>query len=280
MSLQNSHQISDVKIMLKEGQKGTGIASIEKTSTSGVVDTYTITYEDGRKSTFNVTNGSSIASIVKTGTQGHVDTYTITLTDGSTSTFEVTNGNGMGSKISVLLRPYAEGDPDAQWAHNYYFVNPVQLKKGNQVIAEVNFSQRPNPPLGHECDGVATFSYIEEVGTFTVCAECRDAKDPTWSQVIEQEISAPYFGAYEALLQPTTMFVYAVIHHPSGSFITINDSAKFLYSRNTPESGVLTVPLAYEPTSETPRFIWVFWNGTRKDFTITENGQEIVADFR
>jgi hypothetical protein len=79
--------------MLARGTKGNGIASIVKTSTSGLVDTYTITYDDGAKETFNVTNGSSIASITKTSTVGLVDTYTITLTDGTTGgTFTVTNG--------------------------------------------------------------------------------------------------------------------------------------------------------------------------------------------
>lgn len=37
--------------------RGTGIASIEKTDTEGLVDTYTITYENGYTSTFTVTNG-------------------------------------------------------------------------------------------------------------------------------------------------------------------------------------------------------------------------------
>ena len=93
MSMQNSHQLSEVKVMLARGTKGNGIASIAKTSTSGLVDTYTITYDDGAKETFNVTNGSSIASISKTSTVGLVDTYTITLTDGTTGgTFTVTNG--------------------------------------------------------------------------------------------------------------------------------------------------------------------------------------------
>ena len=36
--------------------------------------------------------GASIASIVLTSTSGLVDTYTVTLTNGNTSTFEVTNG--------------------------------------------------------------------------------------------------------------------------------------------------------------------------------------------
>lgn len=44
----------------EEGQKGkdgVSIQNIEKTSTSGSVDTYTITYSDGSTSTFKVTNG-------------------------------------------------------------------------------------------------------------------------------------------------------------------------------------------------------------------------------
>ena len=45
----------------------------------------------------NGENGVGIVSIVKTGTSGLVDTYTITYTDDSTSTFTVTNGaNGGG----------------------------------------------------------------------------------------------------------------------------------------------------------------------------------------
>jgi hypothetical protein len=39
------------------GATGNGIASITKTGTSGLVDTYTITYTNGNTSTFTVTNG-------------------------------------------------------------------------------------------------------------------------------------------------------------------------------------------------------------------------------
>lgn len=41
-----------------KGADGSGIASIDKTSTVGLVDTYTITYDDGDTDTFNVTNGA------------------------------------------------------------------------------------------------------------------------------------------------------------------------------------------------------------------------------
>ncbi|MBQ1297525.1 MAG: hypothetical protein IIY21_26010, partial [Clostridiales bacterium] len=50
--------ISDIifKTMMLKGEAGGTIASIEKTSTSGVVDTYTITLNDGTTTTFEVTN--------------------------------------------------------------------------------------------------------------------------------------------------------------------------------------------------------------------------------
>ena len=41
-----------------KGADGNGIASITKTSTAGLVDTYTITYDDGNTTTFDVTNGA------------------------------------------------------------------------------------------------------------------------------------------------------------------------------------------------------------------------------
>lgn len=86
------------------GEPGVGIASIVKTATVGLVDTYTITYDDLRTTTFEITNGQNgtdgrdgtdgngIVSIAKTSTAGLVDTYTVTFDDGDTTTFEVTNG--------------------------------------------------------------------------------------------------------------------------------------------------------------------------------------------
>lgn len=90
---------------------GRGIVSILKTSTSGNIDTYTITYTDDTTSIFEVTNGidgtdgRGIVSIKKTGTTGLVDIYTITYTDNTTSTFNVANGKGITNieKISTNL---------------------------------------------------------------------------------------------------------------------------------------------------------------------------------
>lgn len=70
------------------GATGNGIASIEKTSTVGLVDTYTITYTNGMTSTFTVTNGQDgenefIGTLAEwnaltTAQQKEYDTYQIT----------------------------------------------------------------------------------------------------------------------------------------------------------------------------------------------------------
>lgn len=77
--------------------RGKGIASIAKTNTSGLVDTYTITYSDGATTTFTVTNGKGISSITKESTSGLVDTYKITYNSGNPTTYTVTNGRGINT---------------------------------------------------------------------------------------------------------------------------------------------------------------------------------------
>ena len=103
MSLQNSHQISDVKVMLVKGADGNGIVDISLTGQSGIVDTYTITLSNGDKYTFTVTNGNGIDRIEKTATHGLVDTYTIYFDNGDTETFDVTNGMGGGMSARLLI---------------------------------------------------------------------------------------------------------------------------------------------------------------------------------
>lgn len=94
-----------------KGTDGRAITSIEKIDTSGLVDTYKISFSDNTSVNFTVTNGSSIKSIAKTGTSGLTDTYTVTLTDNTTSTFTVTNGNGIAS-IALQSGTHAAGTTD------------------------------------------------------------------------------------------------------------------------------------------------------------------------
>ena len=84
------------------GYTGNGIESYVKTSTTGLVDTYTITFTDGNTTTVDVTNGRGIVSITGPVSVGNVDTYTINYNDGTTSTFTVTNGiDGVNPTVTV-----------------------------------------------------------------------------------------------------------------------------------------------------------------------------------
>lgn len=97
MSRHDSRRIDDVKILLRKGDTGASIASIEKTGTDVLVDTYTVTLTDGTKTTFQVTNGKGISTFAKVGTSGLVDNYLITFNDGTTQNFSVSNGKGISS---------------------------------------------------------------------------------------------------------------------------------------------------------------------------------------
>lgn len=111
------------KVFMLKGQEGQSIKGIEKTSTSGLVDTYTIRLNDGTTSTFSVTNGKAISGISKTGTSGLADTYTIQFNDDTTFTFTVTNGAKgdkgygipYGGIAGQVLKKKSNTDYDYEW---------------------------------------------------------------------------------------------------------------------------------------------------------------------
>lgn len=110
-----------------KGETGNGIASVELTSTVGLVKTYTITFTDATTTTFTVTNGSTpeitfqgttiyvdgvsgpdlkgeagrgITSVELLSTVGLAKTYRITFTDATTYDYVVTDGAaGTGATV-------------------------------------------------------------------------------------------------------------------------------------------------------------------------------------
>lgn len=91
-----------------------GIASITKTGTSGLADTYRITLADTTTFDFVVTNGNGLTAFTKTGTVGLVDTYRFTRSDGTYFTFSVTNGaKGDTGDASHVWIKYASQQPTA-----------------------------------------------------------------------------------------------------------------------------------------------------------------------
>lgn len=149
-----------VKILMLKGEKGKGIVSIEKTGTSGFVDTYTVKFDDGTVSTFTVTNGKEISDVSKTGTSGLVDTYTISFNDGTTSTFTVTNGEKgekgdkgdtgtgtpTGGTAGQYLKKKTDADYDYEWAGVQSF-DPLSVYPVGSIYLSVN-STNPSKLFG------------------------------------------------------------------------------------------------------------------------------------
>lgn len=96
------------------GETGNGILNIQKTSTSGLIDTYTITFTNGNTTTFNVTNGNGITSIAKTSTLGSVDTYTITFDNGNITTFNITNGEVTQEQLDEVIAQIPTGTANGE----------------------------------------------------------------------------------------------------------------------------------------------------------------------
>lgn len=122
---------SNVKATGEEGQKGkdgVSIQNIEKTSTSGSVDTYTITYSDGSTSTFKVTNGVDGNQGIQgeKGEDGRTPTISISedgywVIDGVKSTTLAQGVKGdTGDKGD-------SGEPGTKWIYDQG--NPIDLNK-------------------------------------------------------------------------------------------------------------------------------------------------------
>lgn len=105
------------QVLSMRGLRGSGIDHIEKTGTSGTVDTYTIYYQDGSTWTYTVSNGEGIQSIIKTGTTENVDTYTVTFGNNQTATFTVTNARELasGGTTGQVLKKRSNTDYDVEW---------------------------------------------------------------------------------------------------------------------------------------------------------------------
>ena len=91
--------ISSITFKEKDAS-GNNVYTVTLTNTN----TYDITCPIGPQGETGATGatGNGIASITKTGTSGLVDTYTITYTNGQTTTFTVTNGEGKNEFLGTL----------------------------------------------------------------------------------------------------------------------------------------------------------------------------------
>lgn len=156
-----------------KGETGNGIASIELTSTAGLVKTYTITFTDATTATFTVTDGSTpaitfqgttiyvngvagpnlkgetgkgISAVTLLSTAGLAKTYRITFTDSTTFDYVVTDGAaGVGAAVvqttgasinDVMSQKAVTDDLVLKAAHGYASA-PKTLKQVDDNLAQL-----------------------------------------------------------------------------------------------------------------------------------------------
>ena len=148
-----SYNLGNVK-----GPAGKGIQSITKTGTSGLVDTYTITYSDGTTSSFTVTNGSSGADIVTswetTLSDSKVPSEKLTkdTLDGKASNSHthgnLSNDGKIGSssgKIIVTGTSGLLGASDLKTINNNNLIGPGNIDiQGSNVDIDTSFPSTPS----------------------------------------------------------------------------------------------------------------------------------------
>ena len=190
-----------------KGTDGRAITSIEKIDTTGLVDTYKISFSDNTSVNFTVTNGASIKSIAKTGTSGLTDTYTVTLTDDTTSTFTVTNGNGIAS-ITLQSGTHAAGTTDTYkitFTNGEYTTFPV-YNGLNGTGSVVTVNDKNTDASGNVALTAADIPYATG-STSTVKTEINDRQMDTKKleaeTAIADEDAFPFYDSSEAVNRKT-----------------------------------------------------------------------------
>lgn len=106
----------------QDGAQGNGIVSITKTGTSGLIDTYTITFDDGTTQNYNVSNGADGENGNKwyrgtgiTGTSTNPTKFT-----GSGVTYAYVNDNYLNVSTGGVYHCATEGNPNtALWVYDF-----------------------------------------------------------------------------------------------------------------------------------------------------------------
>lgn len=209
-----THWVDMGPIVGPQGNKGSGITSVVRTSgdgSEGTVDTYTITYDDTSTSTFEVRNGTAgtINHIAKTGTVGTTDTYTVYADASETQplgTFEVHNGvDGAGEVEEAPVDDKQYARKNAGW---------VEVEAGagggssNPLLA--------TPSITYPLDGA--------VGT-----------------PVQPTVTGSTFNPLDSADTITAVFFRFQIDG-----VTIHTSPKLLTTTYTPEAGVLDGGVEYD----------------------------------
>lgn len=184
----NNNGTDDIifKTIMLKGEAGNSIASIEKTSTSGLVDTYTITLSDGTVGgTFTVTNGASVSiddsttSASKTWSSQKISGMIVSIDDDHVSSTKVWSSeklNGMIPQINtienVAVASISDGADNMAVDELIVGIDAVQAGSGDASPSNVReisgWDECKITKLGKNLADISSFvyGYVTGTGTF------------------------------------------------------------------------------------------------------------------
>ena len=205
-----------------KGADGRSIVSISKTGTSGLVDTYTITYDSGSPDTFTVTNGANGAdgadgsvwykgtAITGTGSgitgfPGNKDDFYLNSSDGyvynctatgtavtATWDYVMTLTGGGGSSVTVVDNLNSTSGTDALSANQGHVLNTNKIdnpttKSNGQVLTYNGSSWVAQTPT----TGVTTLSGLTDTNISSVADDQFLRYDSGSSKWVNESVTIP-----------------------------------------------------------------------------------------
>ena len=127
------------------GATGVGIASIAKTGSSGLIDTYTITYTNGTTSAFTVTNGEDGTNGVGVPTGGTAGQALVKAsgTDYDTEWADAGSGVLSGGTTGQALVKASNADGDVEWGNM-----PIGIPSGGESTQVLSKNSGNNYDVG------------------------------------------------------------------------------------------------------------------------------------
>lgn len=167
------------------GATGNGIASVAKTDSSGLVDTYTITYTDGNTTTFTLTNGKDGIDGIdgkdgadgkdgQDGQDGHSPVVTANKV-GDTTTIYV-DGVAVGTIIDGVDGQDGKDGQDGQDGADGYSPSASVSKVGTTATITITDKDGTTTAEIHDGSSGGASAFIAEYGV-TTYADVKDAYD-------------------------------------------------------------------------------------------------------
>lgn len=185
--------------------------------------------------------GQGITSIVKTSTSGLVDTYTITYTSGDTTTFEVTNGSAPIITVTATADSQSLADPTVTVTKSGTDQAPSYALAFSGLKGQTGATGAPGAqgPQGVGIASIAKTSTVGLVDTYTITLTdgstatftVRNGQDGTGSGDMMQAQYDPTQAVYNAGGIPAYVAAHAAVYTAGTN---INISANNEISANVP----------------------------------------------